>query len=169
MEEYSYLDQEAVELLSATVIRTAYEDLLEAYLVDAAMEFHEISFNCDKLYKQLVPKPGHYNYSARNGGYGRSEAEISKTAKREIQKLTHWFLHSERCRMMLKAAKPEWFVERAKEKAMLFALDKITITETRVYMNRVEGQTDRSHRRHAAKWKKARDKWREEHNMRGVD
>lgn len=170
MTDYMFLDQEAVDLLSATIVRRAYEDLLEALLLDVAVRQRKSSFNCAMYYKRMkaakTPKYPGSSVAYQNGG--NTPEDKRDAALREIKKLTKWFTESERCRVLLKHAKGEWFVEQARIKANEFAHDRIMLTETHIVLNRIDGQTERTRQRQLKKWRKERDAWRKEHGLSEV-
>lgn len=169
MDEFTLLNQDAVDLLSATIVRRAYEDLLDAYLIDAAVEWHDVSFNCYVYYKKLRSKKP--RYQARTVDIvasGGTAKEQQYRARREIKRLTEWFTRSERCRMLLKRAKGEWFVEQARARTKDFVLDKVMQDELHVVLNHVDGQTERTRKKRYNKWRKERDAWRKEKGLSEV-
>lgn len=164
-----YLDDglavKGADMLCAGIIKRAYLDLIEAYLADAAVEFHEKSFNCYKYYDSLRKSKRVYN------GFEhvkpRTMKQIQTVARKDIEKLDKWFRESEDCRMFLRNAQGVWFAEIAKKHAMEFALDKRSKAECIPVELGVKDKQRRARMR--KKWKAERDAWRAEHGLSEVD
>ncbi len=169
IDEYSYLDQQAVDELAAAVLRTAYDDLLRAYLFDAAVRFHECSYNCHLMYEKLKGYGRTYSYDTvefRPTGWTVEARE--EDIRRKINDLTDWFTKSERCRMLLRSAKGVWFVEQAKKHAEEFALDLDMAENLKVIATGHNTEMLRIKAKRTKRWRKERDAWRKAHNLSEV-
>lgn len=163
-----YLDAgltvKGADLLCAGIIKRAYLDLIEAYLADAAVEFHEKSYNCAMYYETL--RKSRKVYQGFEGVKPRSMQQIQIVARKDIEKLDKWFRYSESCRMYLRKAQGVWFAEIAKKHAIEFALDKRSKAECIPVELGVKDKARRARMR--KKWKAERDAWRREHGLNEV-
>lgn len=155
MAEYNGLEE-----LASAILRTAYNDMLTAYLADAAHRFRSYSYNCHVYYTWLQTGRGKYGINERAG----------KKAKADADRLTQWFRTSQRCKSLCKKVEGEWFVEQVKKHVKSFALDEKP--EWMIKPTLTIGDTD-SDRKKAEKkialWKTKRDEWRKEHGLKEVD
>lgn len=151
--------------LCAGIIKRAYLDLIEAYLADAAVEFHDKSYNCAIYYESL--RKSRKIYQGFENVKPRTMKQIQTVAKNDIKELDDWFRRSEDCRMYLRNAQGVWFAEIAKKHAKEFSLDKRSKAECiPIELNAKDKQRRARMRK---KWKAERDAWRAEHGLREVE
>lgn len=148
------------DLLCAAVIRKAYVELLDAYIFEAQMLWHDCSYNCAKRYAEYHKPKG-----ARRYCVGDDDKQLA-AARADIRKLTLWFTESERYRELSRGAQGEWFVRQAKEHTKLFALDKVD--DVNVYPRFEKQESKRNDKKRIGKWKRARDAWRKAHGLEEV-
>ncbi len=165
-----YLDDTSVtvkgaELLCAGIIKRAYLDLIEAYLADAAVRFHGVSYNCALYYDAL--RRSRKIYTGFDHVRPRSLQQIQRVARNDIKNLDKWFRESESCKMLLRKAQGEWFADIARQRACDFALDRISKIECIPIELGVKDKARRARIR--KKWKAERDAWRAEHGLREVE
>lgn len=154
--------QGGIDELAATVIRTAYEDLIKALLFDAMMKHRTESYNCANRYHEFHRTRRCRRYNK----YSKTMESQWDCAKRDINRMRHWFLKSEKFRIMSKDAKGEWFVGIAEEKVNDFIADKIMEIDLSVL---IDGRDEEWYRLKKLKWQTARDAWRKEHGLSEVD
>lgn len=152
-------EKEGMEALAAGVLKSAYMDLIEARLADAAYQWHDGSYNCNQLWMYYAF--GKMRYCRNENG--------AKQAKRDIERWEKWF-RSPRCRIFCKDAQGEWFIDAARHKARDFALDLIPIWQARPSFDngKLNNGNNSQRKRDLAEWRKDRDAWRKEHGLKEV-
>jgi len=154
--------QDGLDELAATVIRTAYEDLIRAMLFDAMVEHKDESYNCANRYHEFTRPKKRRRYNV----YSKTIESQHSCAKRDINRLRAWFLKGEKFRMMSKDAKGEWFVGVAEEKVQEWIDDRCMEIDLSVL---IDGHDAEWYRLKRLKWQGERDKWRKEHGLSEVD
>lgn len=152
-------EKEGMEALAAGALKQAYLELIEARLADAAYKWHDGSYNCNQLW--MYYSVGKMRYARGHGG--------ADNAKRDIEKIEKWF-RGPRCRIFLKDAQGEWFIDAARHKARDFALDLIPIWQARPSFDngKLNNGNNSQRKRDLAEWRKDRDAWRKEHGLKEV-
>ena len=152
--------REGVELLAAGVLKTAYNELIDARLADAGFMFYHASYNCH-CYREKMRKG--------KGRYGIGE-DGKKNAKEDIKRLEKWF-RSERCKVFCVNATGDWFIDIARHKAEQFALDEIPEWQAKPSFDNSQstGGNSAGRRRDYQVWKKKRDEWREKKGLKKVE
>jgi hypothetical protein len=152
-------EKEGMEALAAGVLKSAYMDLIEARLADAAYQWHDGSYNCNQLWMYYAV--GKMRYCRNENG--------AKQAKRDIEKWEKWF-RSPRCRIFCKNVSGQWFIDTARKKARDFSLDLIPPWQAKPSFEngKANSGNNSQRKRDLAEWRKDRDAWRKEHGLKEV-
>lgn len=153
----SRLSAKGCDELCAAVLEKAYNDLIDAMMIDAAFRFRKCSYNCATYYETISKR--------RHGKYKATQEEWDR-AVREIDKYRRWF-ESEHCRLFLKEAKGKWFVEQANKHIERWALDEAP-DWTLHPATLGKSFTKKEERDRMEKWSSARDEWRKMKGLKGV-
>ena len=155
--EYS---REGIELLAAGVLKSAYNELIDARLADEAYTCAFCSYNCHLYLEKLKKGKGRY-------GMG---TDAKKNARQDIKRWEEWFL-SEKCAVYCINVSGKWFIDIARKKAKDFSKDLIPIWQATPSFDTSPGTGGNSaeRRRDYQVWKQNRDEWREKKGLKEVN
>lgn len=169
--EVDYLSQNGVEELCVAIIRTAYQDLLRAKVLDASFEHQRDSYNA-YLYCEEIRKSKRIYLSSSGNPTTLDQSSIKAiraTAKRDIEKLTDWFLHSKRFLDLSQNAEGKWFVAQANKKTEQFVGDRVMKYDIELHYSEPTNTAKKLKRQKKRElWRKNRDAWRKDHGLEEV-